>query len=306
VHVRLRTPGGWSATGPSSRYTFEPSLDRCRAAAHDGSASVASDDLLEISGVAASREQQDVLWVHNDSGGAPDVYAVGIDGSHAGRFTVDGAQAVDWEDLAIGPGPAADGDHLFVGDIGDNFGTQRFDDPIRIYRIPEPQVTDPPGGDGTSPLAAIIPIAYADGPRDAEALLSDPLTGDLVVVSKQWDGTAAGVYVVPAAVATAVTPGQTAVTLPRTASVAESASEMFTGGDVSPDGGLVALRTYAEVWLWERDAADTVAETLQRPPTCTRVVTERQGEAVGFSADGTAFVTISEGAHPQLNWFQMG
>src|SRR5215207_1575918 len=69
---------------------------------------VANPVLVEISGVAASRAHPGVLWTHNDSGGAPEVYAVAQDGADLGTYAVDGARATDWEDIAVGPGPDPD------------------------------------------------------------------------------------------------------------------------------------------------------------------------------------------------------
>ena len=63
--------------------------------------------LNEVSGVVASRVHTPDLWVHNDSGGEPAVYVISPDGKSLGTYTVDGATNVDWEDIAIGPGPEA-------------------------------------------------------------------------------------------------------------------------------------------------------------------------------------------------------
>ena len=37
--------------------------------------------LSEVSGVVASRQRSELLWMHNDSGGEPILYAVGTDGA---------------------------------------------------------------------------------------------------------------------------------------------------------------------------------------------------------------------------------
>ena len=99
-------------------------------------------------------------------------------------FTVAGATATDWEDIAWDrgatdpPRPA----HLYLGDIGDN-GRNR------------PEITDPPRrrarpGSARSARAVTGDLAlhlrYPDGPHDAEALMVDPDSGDLVIVTKDW------------------------------------------------------------------------------------------------------------------------
>ena len=167
--------------------------------------------------------------------------------------------------------------------------------PVRIYRVPEPDTT------ATLTEAAVaFTLSYADGPRDAETLVVDPLTGDLFVVSKQWDGAPAGLYRVPVDVATAATAPAEPLTLERVADLPTTANTLVTGGDVSDDGTMVALRTYPAVWLWDRDPERSLAETLEAPPTCRIPVVEPQGEAVAFTSDGRGFVTISEGASPPL------
>ena len=100
------------------------------------SGSVASAELVELSGLAAGRSAEGVLWAHNDSGDRPRLFALGLDGSDRGAFEVEGADAVDWEDMAAGPGP--DGSpHLFVADVGDNAESRPE---VAVYRIPEPSL----------------------------------------------------------------------------------------------------------------------------------------------------------------------
>jgi len=65
---------------------------------------VASPDLVEASGMAASRTSPGVLWAHNDSRDGARVYALGSDGADLGGFDIAGALAFDWEDMAAGTG----------------------------------------------------------------------------------------------------------------------------------------------------------------------------------------------------------
>ena len=99
---------------------------------------VSDPSVVEASGLAASRQNPGVLWVHNDSGNAVELFAIGDDGGVRAPYLPTGITNRDWEDLAIGPGPAAGVDYLFIGDIGDN-GLARSS--ITIYRIPEPAVS---------------------------------------------------------------------------------------------------------------------------------------------------------------------
>src|SRR5205085_5173224 len=76
-------------------------------------------ELQEISGIIASRKNHDVLWVHED-GPQTSVVAINTSGRLLGTLTLTGVQTVDWEDIAIGPGPVAGVDYLYIADIGDN------------------------------------------------------------------------------------------------------------------------------------------------------------------------------------------
>src|SRR5262249_26664738 len=81
----------------------------------DPSAALADPVLTEVSGVVASRAHPPVFWVHNDSGGEPTVYAISPTGASLGAYPIAGATAIDWEDIAIGPGPERGTSYLYLG-----------------------------------------------------------------------------------------------------------------------------------------------------------------------------------------------
>ena len=98
-----------------------------------------------------------------------------------------GAQAEDWEDIAVGPGPGG-GAALFLADIGDNAAARPN---VVVYRVKEPRVAA--GGGGSTARARALVLRYPDGAHDAEALLVSPTTGALFIVAKDYSGKA-GVY----------------------------------------------------------------------------------------------------------------
>ena len=76
-------------------------------------------DIAESSGVAASRKHPGVVWTHNDSGDAPRVFALDAHTcATIATYTIPGATAVDWEDMARGPDETGRSS-LWFGDIGD-------------------------------------------------------------------------------------------------------------------------------------------------------------------------------------------
>ena len=143
-------------------------------------------DLVEASGLVDSRKNEHVLWTHNDRLRENALFAINTAGEHLGTYWIDGIENVDWEGLAIGPGPEPGVDYLYIGEIGNN--RMPRDDIMYIYRIPEP-VVDFSQSPVEITLFGVDTIAYQypDGSRDAEALLLDPLTKDLYVISKRGE-----------------------------------------------------------------------------------------------------------------------
>jgi hypothetical protein len=252
--------------------------------------SVADPALREVSGVAASRRNPGVWWLHNDSGDSARVFAMGDDGRALGQFALTGASARDWEDIAVGPGPTPGVSYLYVGDIGDNSAARRS---VVVYRVPEPAVAGPVGAPALAGVEALT-LTYPNGPRDAEALLVDPVSGALVVIAKSWSGSAE-VYRAPAGLAAGSSTVLTAVgTFPL---------GIVTGADVTPAGDVVAVRTYGSVVLYRRPPG-TAIEAAFAGTSCTGPsASEPQGEALGFLADGSGYVTVSEGAAPPVRRF---
>jgi hypothetical protein len=255
---------------------------------------IRSAQLVELSGLVVGRTNPGVLWVHNDSGDEPFLYAVNTQGDLLATARVTGAQARDWEDIAAGPGPKAGLAYLYVGDIGDNAG--RYPS-VTIYRVKEPRV-DPNGRQQeikTEPAEAIS-LVYADGPRDAETLLVDPLTRDLYVISKRE--LFCRVYRAPYPQSTSQTGRLELVCLLPWA--------FATGGDVSPDGTRVIVRSMTWGSLWRRDPAQPLWQAFRGKAWALPLAAEPQGEAIGFDPRTLGYYTVSEGKDPVIYYFAPG
>jgi hypothetical protein len=239
---------------------------------------VTDPGLTEISGVVYSQTLPGVLWAHNDSGAPPWLWAVAPDGVVLGHHEID-ARNVDWEDVALGPG-SGPGWWVYLADTGDNFGRR---DSVRLIRFPEPG-----SASGTIDEVETLEVRYPDGPEDAEALLVDPLTGDGYIITKSDSGVAT-VLSVPV---DAWDGGQ--IMAQPVARLDFGEAEVVTAADISSDGLLIALRTYGDVWLWSRQANDTVDSALLGRPCRAPASDEPQGEAVALDARGYAM--IGEGA----------
>jgi len=257
---------------------------------------VESSLLVEISGVAASRKNADVLWVHNDSGDLARIYAMSIQGKHLGVYNLVGTSATDWEDMAIGPGPVEGQDYIYVGDTGDN---ARRRSSVTVYRVAEPLVsaTQNPVTVNLDNVDA-LPMRYP-GPAvyDCETLLVDPVSGDLFLVTKDREGEGvARAFRNPAP----HTPG-VVVTLELVDTI--SLSSQVTGGDISPSGDAVLLRLYHQGHYWPRTAGTNLWEAFSGTACTVPLATEPQGEAIAFAADGLGYYTISEGAFQPIYFY---
>ena len=53
--------------------------------------------------------------------------------------------------------------------------------------------------------------------------------------------------------------------------------------------------------MWLRGPGESLADALARPPCEVRVASETQGESFAFLADGSGYVTVSEGRSESLH-----
>jgi len=272
--------------------------------------SIGNDQIRELSGVAASRTQSGVLWVHNDSRDVDDdrVYAIAPGGTTLMTVNLSDAHNWDWEDIAVGPGPRPGVDYLYIADIGSNARTR---DPVRIYRFEEPEVT---GGTITVPAGRIETFTFiyqnpnggagATWSRNAESLTVDPVTGDIVIVEKE-QATIGGVpysswvYRLrprqliegPKVIAKAMVAIRTRY---------EAGSTPPTAADFSPDGRVLFVKNNTEIFAWPRSAGDSIFEALaaDRQTDCHWVGTG--GEALTVAANGKSLYAVPEGANPDI------
>jgi hypothetical protein len=141
-----------------------------------------ADPLNEASGLAASRQNPNVLWTHEDDYDQY-IFAMNTEGTILGKYRV-GTGGYDVEDIAIGPGPTEGVDYLYAGHIGDNDAVRSN---IYVRRVPEPAVGSTPwDGSTVTTLSGVstITLQYLDGAKDAESLMIDT-NGDMYIVSKR-------------------------------------------------------------------------------------------------------------------------
>lgn len=240
-------------------------------------------DLIEISGVAASKINPGVLYIQNDSGNPSQVYLTDSSGADRGTLSLPTVPNRDWEDIAVGPGPIAGKSYLYVGNIGDNDSKYSS---VFVYRFQEPDL-----GGKTSPVSLnisdidVIELKYPDGPRNAETLMVDPLTKDIYIASKESNNSHIYVSKFPQSTASATT----------MTPVVQLYFNKATGGDISPDGTEILLRSTELIWYWKLPAGTGIAAgLLTKPQVAPYFNNEPQGEGIGFAADGSGYYTDTE------------
>jgi hypothetical protein len=253
---------------------------------------VPDTSLNELSDFVASTDHPGVFWTEEDSSNPNNVYAVTGTGEIVGVFTIQGTKDIDWEDLSI---DRRDGtDDLYVGDIGDNKGTRDGSNTtsrsrVRLYRFPEPTVSATgPKVTGTITGFDTFVYRYADAngtfiaPRNAESLMTDPITHDVYIVEKKVqtiDGQKQNwLFRFDQPLQNGVTNVARKVAFTKTA-------KTYVSADISPSGD-IALKAGTTGYIWPRTGATveaTFAASPAAPCTASPLIAS---EAIGWAPDG--------------------
>ena len=222
-------------------------------------------EIVESSGLAFVPDPQGGLVVTtNDSGDSGRIFTVDARTGATVGVTSWPSEPVDVEALApAGPG------HVWVGDTGDNQGVR---DSVEVLRVPF-------GRRDVAATPTAYELVYPDGPRDAEALVRHPLTGQLFVITK---GVFAGtVYAAPLRLR-ADRPN-------RLVEVGE-APGIVTDATFLPGGGGVVMRTYSAAYVAEFPSWQSVSSW--------DLPAQDQGECVAVAGD--ALLLSTEGSRSRV------
>lgn len=317
------TPDPGHAAGPCRTYTLDKN-DRLQ-----------FTDLDNASGMVASRVMDGVFWAHNDqAGAAPNtIFAIDDQGRRLAtiNFQLSGSDPtvpgdfVDFEDIAIGPGPVLNGDYLYIADIGDN-NVDRSE--VALYRFREPSFTP----DNNNPITINVAESGIEDQRftyqqfqdpakthsrNAEAIFVDPEDGDLYIFEKgthsllelgQGTGTNSvysNVYRIPR-------PQLFFGDSLRTATIVNYIQHRYdgqavegakiTGADISHDGSVIVVRNDEKSFYWYRDRGQAIPNVFgaNHAAPCFGPE-ESKGEAVAILPDGSAFYGLREGSTQPLS-----
>ncbi|HWN97525.1 MAG TPA: immunoglobulin domain-containing protein [Methylomirabilota bacterium] len=245
--------------------------------------------LNEASGIAVSAYNPGVIWTHNDDGDDQRIFAFNTNGVLlAVGYT--GVILSDVEDMALGRGPMEGLTYLYLGDIGGAGQPNELRNAVKVLRMPEQTIslawTNNPQAFGFG--AETFTLQYPDGSFDAETLMLDPISGDVLIATKQNGGTRLYRANLNGALNGSTLEMQFVTTLPFASP---------SGGSISADGSRIALRRENAAQVWTRCPGESIAQAFGRPPQTIPVVgapTEPNGEAIAFLPDGTGYVTISD------------
>ena len=230
-----------------------------------------SAELDEVSGITLSRQHKNTIWVTNDSGGGPYLYAVSTkDCRIRATLRLLDTPARDHEALAAGVDDEGR-DVIWIGDIGDNVDGWPY---ARIHKVIEPAKLR----DADVPVTTYR-YTYPDGPVNAEAMLAAPDREQLWIITKE-SGVGA-LLELPSPMSPSRTPME-AVEVGTTRA-------LITDAAMAPDGTRYVVRDYlsAEVFSGEPPGQAQARFRLPLQP---------QGESITWTADGRALLVASEGS----------
>ena len=255
---------------------------------------IANPDVVEASGLAASKCQPDVFWTQNDSGDGAFIFAVNTAGENLGTWRIPNAQNNDWEDIAEFK-DASGKCYVYIGDIGNNGGKQRAHS---IYRVAEPIVsagsrnTTEKNSLVTEP-AELLSFSYPSKVHDAETLIVHPVSGDIYVLSKSKQEPSV-VYKLSPAFGSSEPQQAKAVAEIKVPSVPFG---LLTGGDAASDGRRVILCDYIDGYELTLPAGDNTFDDIwKQQPVRIDLGPRDTGEAVTYNNDASVIYATTEGA----------
>jgi hypothetical protein len=231
---------------------------------------MAKDDVTESSGFEITADNN--LWTHADGGNRAALYKVNETGKLLETLDIPHTSNLDWEDLA-----RDDKGNIYIGDFGNNENKRRN---LRIFRVNEADVSQVDTIIFTYNDQQEFPPKKAARNFDCEAFFYHQ--DHLYLFSKnRGDDETVKIYELPAQ------PGS------YEAKVVDSLriSNKITASDISPDGKLMALLGYGNVYLFEIEDSN---KFFNGKKYCIPIEKSGQAEALVF-INNTDFIFSNEG-----------
>lgn len=241
----------------------------------------------ETSGLACSRTTPGYLWAHGDenTGSNRKIVAVSPSGTLVMTVKINSGSndRDDWEDIATGVYNGKN--YIFIGAFGDN--DLEFKDSYYIFYFEEPAISS-----GTQTVTVnAIRFGYPDNAaHNTETLMYDPIEQVFYISDKVKSGLCT-LYSLPFR----TDYGTSTQKLTKVTELGNGSKfHTVTGGDITPDGRWMAIKSKKQVLLWERQGTESISITAKRKPVqIAAYEEEEQGESLAW-LDSTTFYTTSD------------
>lgn len=240
--------------------------------------------LEEASGLVESIAHPNHFWTLNDSGHPAEVFLIDTKAQIKLVCKLKGIENRDFEDIALAIDPRDGKRYVYAADIGDNL--EKFKVKL-IYRFEEPILSTVTEISITK--FDTIKVVLADRVRDTEAIMIEPKTNDLYLVSKREDSVRLYLVKYPFTRDT-LTAIQVAI-LP---------FHKIVAANISADGNEVLMKDYDHVYYWKANNNLDLKKLLMTKPIELAYERERQGEAICWARDGKGFYTLSEAVRGEM------
>lgn len=235
--------------------------------------SISDDRIQESSGLAYSAKFPDVAYTNNDEN-APIFTIRPSDGKVVGSIKFSAHKLGDPEEMYVDPVG-----HLWLGDLGDNDENR---DDAAIYAFNEP-------GPGKFEVKQSLrfPVTYDRGPTNVEAMLINPVSGQVYLVQKvkkDRDKEEATIFALP----NPLRNGQTNLAT----DLHKPMPNWVTDAEFTPDGRRALVKTEDAVYIY--DPTDwSLMQKIDTPKL-------KQSETLTIEPDQTSFLIGSEGKDSPL------
>jgi len=243
----------------------------------------------EASGLVESVENSNSLWTHNDGGDGPFLYLISsFDAKILKKISLVGIKNEDWEDLAIGPSILGDtSTYIYLGDIGDNKKNKTIK---KIHFFREPKIKD--FDNELIKINNIKTISFYSEKKieNFETLMIDPNSKELFLIAKNKKKKQ-NIYKIDTEniEIDEIQKAKKYLTLNL-----KNLKGEITGGEISRNGQKCLIKTYKNVFLWERKKDEKWKNIWSQAPKILKYIPESQGEAICWSNDENAYFTLSE------------
>ncbi|SMO36061.1 hypothetical protein [Gracilimonas mengyeensis] len=245
----------------------------------------------EVSGIVKSSREEEVYWVHGDSGTDPKIFPIKKTGKIASQNHKEGVELYDvdnndWEEIAMD-----DESNLIVADIGNNCLCR---DDLSLIYFPEPGIERKAVGNYQQ-VYIQYPQAMETSPPDAEAVFYS--NDYLYIITKVDVSSQSQLYKLP---------------WPASSNARNSAytvthvdgfhfDDTVTAADFSRNGDTLAVLTSSSLWMF----TDFEGENFFEGNSKKIRFKADQVESVAFTGQGSVLIAEEEGQLYELPLFEL-